>query len=327
MIVPRYWAEARVRERTKARQITVRRFGWSDVSEAEALGNAESRARDALKQLLAGQALERREPKVPYNGAQGVPIREEIVSEHEGAVVTRNAYGARCLNTPNVLFVDIDFDAETAAGGKYLLIAMLVLLVAALAIGWVMRSGPLTFVLSVLALLTPVAVATLARKSLVRLSGGPEQLARKRIEAYLHANPQAHLRLYRTPAGLRVLAMHRTFDPRGPDVAACFKALGADPIYARMCVNQNCFRARVSPKPWRIGIGDHLRPRPGVWPVKPERLPARRQWVEAYEKTAQGFAACQFIEAVGSQAGTMATRSVQALHDELCRANSGLPIA
>ncbi|MEQ1893799.1 MAG: hypothetical protein ABL998_14750, partial [Planctomycetota bacterium] len=34
--------------------------------------------------------------------AEGVPIREEIVSEHDAAVITRNGYGARCLNTPNV---------------------------------------------------------------------------------------------------------------------------------------------------------------------------------------------------------------------------------
>src|SRR6185503_20645092 len=33
MIVPQYWAEARRRHRDIKRQITVRRFGWSDVSE------------------------------------------------------------------------------------------------------------------------------------------------------------------------------------------------------------------------------------------------------------------------------------------------------
>ena len=38
-------------------------------------------------------------------------------------------------------------------------------------------------------------------------------------------------------------------------------AIGADPIYVQMCLRQHCFRARVSSKPWRIGIGQHLRPR------------------------------------------------------------------
>jgi hypothetical protein len=327
MIVPRYWAEGRAQARMAKRQITVRRFGWSDISEAEAQAKAEARARDALQAILAGQALQRREPKVPYNGAEGVPIREEIVSEHDGVVVTRNSYGARCLNTPNVLFVDIDFEAETTTGKRYILVAMVVLLAIAVAAGAIMRSGWLTFALGVLALVMSGSVAGLARRVLVRLQGGAEQLARKRIAAYLHTQPQAHLRIYRTPAGLRVLAMHRTFDPREPAVAECFKALRADPIYALMCANQNCFRARVSAKPWRIGIGGHMRPRPGTWPIKPERMPARRQWIEAYEKTAHGYAACRYVESLGPQAGTIATRGVQALHDELCRANSELPIA
>jgi hypothetical protein len=40
---------------------------------------------------------------MPYNGAAGVPIREEIVGRHGETVITRNSYGARCLNMPNVL--------------------------------------------------------------------------------------------------------------------------------------------------------------------------------------------------------------------------------
>jgi len=36
-----------------------------------------------------------------------VPIREEIVSRHGDTIITRNSYGARCLNTPNALFADI----------------------------------------------------------------------------------------------------------------------------------------------------------------------------------------------------------------------------
>lgn len=325
MIVPRYWAEARLREREKQRQITVRRFGWSDVSEADAQANAQSRAREALERIRAGDKLPRREPKVPYNGAQGVPIREEIVSEHGGVVVTRNAYGARCLNTPDVLFVDIDFAPPPA--GRAVLLTALTALVIALIIGWFLRSAMLALMLGLLALLMPVLLTSWALRARVHLNGGPEQYARNGIKRYLQAHPEAHFRLYRTPAGLRLLAMHRTFDPAEPAVADCFKALNADPVYARMCANQRCFRARVSPKPWRMGIDSHMRPRPGTWPVAPERLAGRRQWIEVYEQKAQGFASCRFIETLGPAMATMATRSVRALHDELCRANSDLPLA
>lgn len=53
------------------------------------------------------------------------------------------------------------------------------------------------------------------------------------------------------------MVLHRTFDPLDAAVSKCFQALGADPTYVRMCRNQRCFRARVSPKPWRIGIESH----------------------------------------------------------------------
>src|SRR5215213_11886460 len=109
MIVPRYWAEGRAQYRAKGKQVTIRRFGWSQISEAEAQANADARASEALQRVLSGEKLIRREPKVPYNGAEGVPIREEIVAEHGETVITRNSYGALCLNTPDVLFADVDF--------------------------------------------------------------------------------------------------------------------------------------------------------------------------------------------------------------------------
>ena len=102
MIVPQFWAESRLQHRKKGKQITLRRFGWSDSSQADAQSNADARVKEALARVLTGEKLPRRDPKIPYNGADGVPIREEIVSRHGETIITRNSYGARCLNTPNV---------------------------------------------------------------------------------------------------------------------------------------------------------------------------------------------------------------------------------
>jgi hypothetical protein len=101
MIVPDHWAEARKQHRASGKQITVRRYGWSATSEADALANAEARVDEALRRIVAGEKLDKREPKVPYNGAAGVPIREEVLARHGEQVITRNAYGAHCLNSPN----------------------------------------------------------------------------------------------------------------------------------------------------------------------------------------------------------------------------------
>lgn len=325
MIVPQYWAEGRRQQRQGKRQITVRRFGWSDTSQAEAQTNADRRAEEALQRLIAGERLPRSEPKMPYNGADGVPIREEILARQGDAILTRNAYGAKCLNTPNVLFADIDFQTEprlTTVMGVYALFVIC---------GFVIGKASSSFYLGLLASVLGVGFTPLVAKRIHRWSlnagGTPEQAARRHISRFVSAHPDWHLRLYRTPAGLRVLVMHQTFQPDDPAVAECFRALGTDPVYVRMCRNQQCFRARVSPKPWRIGVSQHLRPRPGVWPVTPERLHLRQAWVEKYEAAARDYASCAFVESLGSSAVHPDARRIQELHDELCRAHRQLPLA
>jgi hypothetical protein len=325
MIVPRYWAESRLRHRDRTRQVTIRRFGWSDASQADAETHAEARARAALDRVLAGEALPRREPKVPYNGAEGVPIREEIVDRQGDAIVTRNAYGARCLNVPDILFADVDFPdgppARLACG------VPLALLIGAIAAGIASGRAWVGVVLAIAAVFLGFGLATTLHRLAQALRGGPEAVARARIARFLESRPDWSLRLYRTPAGLRLLAMHRPFAPDDPEVAECFTALGVDPVYVVMCERQKCFRARVSAKPWRIGIDDHICPRRGAWPVAPHWEAPRAAWVARYEAAAQGHAACRFVETLGSLMTHSATRRVQAWHDALCRAESGLPIA
>ena len=109
MIVPTYWAEARAQHLDRGQQVTILRFGWSDTSLAEAQAMADVRAEDAIARFLQGESLPRREHKVTYNGAEGLPIREEVLERHGNVVITRNIYGARCLNVPDVLFADVDF--------------------------------------------------------------------------------------------------------------------------------------------------------------------------------------------------------------------------
>jgi hypothetical protein len=325
MIVPQFWAEGRLQRREKGRQVTVRRFGWSDSSAAEAQAHADVRVKEALERLLAGEKLPRREPKIPYNGAAGVPIREEIVSRHGATIITRNSYGARCLNTPNVFFADIDFAQEASLRFKFGVFAALVLCAAAIA--WATHSRATGVTLSILAILFASSISGAVYRRVQKAQGGAEHAARNRIRRFLDKHPEWNLRLYKTPAGMRVLATHRPFSPSEPAVAECFDALDADPVYATMCLNQQCFRARVSAKPWRIGVQGHLRPRPGVWPIAPERLPIRNAWIAEYEEAASVYSACSFLESIGSGTVHPATQSVQELHDELCSATSKLPIA
>lgn len=325
MIVPRFWAEARLRDRIAGRQVTIRRWGWSDESQAAAQTHAESRARDALERKRAGENVRRFEQKVAYNGADGQPIREEIVERHGETVVTRNGYGARCLNTPNVLFLDIDFP-ELA--DSYLWVFLL-----ALALSGTVLAVTESWVWAGVACWGALALAHWIVESLVRRDrrkhdpyANHEREALARIAAFVDVRPEWEARVYRTPAGLRVLVTHRTFDPNEPEVIECFDALGVDKLYARMCLKQKCFRARVSAKPWRAGV-TRVRPRPGLWPLTPAGAAKRAAWVAEYDTACAGFASCRYLDTLGRGGVCPAARPVLELHDRLCKANTTLPLA
>jgi hypothetical protein len=330
MIVPRYWAEGRIQQRKDGKQVTVRRFGWSDVSQEAAQTHADQRTAEAFQRISSGEKLERREPKLAYHGAQGVPIREEIIDRRGEAIITRNSYGARCLNTPDALFADIDFEDLRPRGGAIFAVSRILLMMILVVAIFSGRGSNEIWTGILIAILLVVLWKTVAeaRHRLKQVDHRtPEKIARDLIAAFIAEKPDWNLRIYSTPAGLRVLATHRPFSPDDPAVSECFEALGTDPVYRLMCRNQQCFRARVSPKPWRIGIDEHVRPRTAVWPVDPEKLPRRKEWVDRYEAAALSFASCKLIESVGSGVVHANVAPVIAWHDELSRAESGLPIA
>jgi hypothetical protein len=332
VIVPGYWAEARVVGTVGGKKRVVRRFGWSDVGAAEAQRHAEQRADDAIAELVAGRDVPRRERKLPY-GTQGLPIREQIVARYGDAVVTRNAYGARCLNEPDVLFADIDFEPRLPAflerlfSGLLLKVALGSLASAVLLFLGAKRGQGCWYLIAAVAL--PITLLIL-RDALRRRPENVAMLRQRaldRVRGHASSHPEVRFALYESPAGLRVLALHGPFDPRGEEARRLFAELGTDPAYAQMCALQACFRARVSPKPWRIGIRDHMKPRPGVWPVREERRAEREKWIARYEAQARGFSACQFLEELGEGRVDPRCAAMQRLHDDLSRARARLPMA
>jgi hypothetical protein len=131
MIVPACWAVARGQQRAGERQVPLRRFGWSDAGQDDAQAMADARAAKAMQRNVSGEPMPKREltrePKVPYNCAAGLPIREEIAGRQGSVVVTRNSYGARCLNVPDMLFADIDFAPGSAWRASLVPLAVLAL--------------------------------------------------------------------------------------------------------------------------------------------------------------------------------------------------------
>ncbi|PCJ33197.1 MAG: hypothetical protein COA90_00765 [Gammaproteobacteria bacterium] len=315
MIVPQYWSESKLKKIVNGKQFTLKRFGWSDVSELDAKVHADERLKEAEQNLDSDGDIRRIDHKVPYNGAEGIPIREEIISRHQDNVITRNSYGALCINTPNVLFADVDIQ-YTPSYKIYLLAA--VLLIAITSVVAFLLSSWTAFILGALA--TLFFTASLASRLDRSIKDDPEDLALQTIKQVAQADPSLNLRVYRTPMGFRVLVMNSIFDPRQESTIELLNSFNSDRLYTQMCKNQNCFRARVSPKPWRINI-DRLKPTPGTWPIKYKHMANRQQWVEHYNKASEAYSSYHFIMQLGSNTVVPETEYVRELHDSYSKVN------
>jgi hypothetical protein len=131
-------------------------------------------------------------------------------------------------------------------------------------------------------------------------------------------------RLYATAAGFRAVGVDRELDPAGPGAAALMEAVGADSAYQALCRGQRSFRARLTPKPWRCGL---VAPPPGLQPGDSEHAGDAKRWLADYERASAGYATCHYLETIGSAHASSVAERVLAVHDEVTRAASTLPLA
>lgn len=250
-------------------------------------------------QLLANQAAEQlaerfRDGNYPPRGHgyyPDRPFREQVLYEiknNQGeisAVVTRNSYGCQVLNTARVMFVDIDLPEPKSRGGF-----------------------------------------------LKRLFGKPEpappsdthNAAMAQIENWSRDHPEWGWRIYRTRAGLRLLATQALVEANSPAADGVFEALGADSLYRKLCQTQKCFRARLTPKPWRCGI----RSKPERWPWLNARQEKRfRTWEAQYQSYSANWATCELIRHVGNPYVHPEVAVIIKLHDGSTRVESKLQLA
>lgn len=322
MLIPYYWADARLQTKSKSRQITVKRWGWSDVSQEDAQAVAVQRAREAIERIQQGEKLPRLEAQRSYE----IPIREEVVSRHGKIAITRNIYGSLCLNTPNVFFADVD--TEWRGDSAIPVTGCLLMILAGVAIGFWQKSFWLG---AGITLVTYFVCAEIL--SMICARQRPQEEAKLKqerldtIRAFVVRNTHWHLRIYETPAGYRLLAMHDVFDPRSESTKAALKELHCDERFSTLCALQACFRARVSPKHWRTGYKPEEPLPKSKWPFPSDHLSRRQTWISGYEKEASHFASCRFLERIGSQTIHPDAEEVRELHDQLCQAESTLPLA
>lgn len=132
------------------------------------------------------------------------------------------------------------------------------------------------------------------------------------------------VRLYRTAGGFRLLATDRLFTPAATEAESAMRAVGADPSFVQLCKVQDSFRARLTPKPWRVGqiAAPDTFPREEQWQQQ-----AFDEWLQKYERAAASKATCRFIEAIGGDRVHLDVAPILSLHDEQTKATSDLPLA
>ena len=151
-----------------------------------------------------------------------------------------------------------------------------------------------------------------------------ESSALAKVENWTQSNPDWGWRIYRTRAGLRLLATHALFDPESATSDGVLDALGTDPLYRQLCKTQKCYRARLTPKPWRCGV----RAKPERWPFVDARAEKHFQkWQAQYESFAAGWATCEFVKKIGNDEVHPGVQPILSIHDQMTRVDSKLKLA
>jgi hypothetical protein len=132
------------------------------------------------------------------------------------------------------------------------------------------------------------------------------------------------MRIYRTAAGLRCLITSHVFDPAAPETIALLAEAGSDPLYVRLCQAQSCFRARLTPKPWRC----HMPQPPTRYPWATEDQETLfRQWQSRYEKSSASYGVCRLLTQIGPTEVRPDVRTILTLHDQFSCVDPARPLA
>lgn len=257
---------------------------WSFQSLAEAQASANEAARQLAERFRAGNHLLKNRGYYPDR-----PFREEILQEIKdgngvAALVTRNSYGCLVLNTARVMFVDIDLPEPKKPG----------------------------------------FFQRLFGKPNITPPVNHESEALGRLETWTRNNDQWGWRVYRTRAGLRLLATHAPIEAGTKTAEDTLMALDADPLYQKLCQTQKCYRARLTPKPWRCDVHK----KPPRWPWVDAKMEKQfLKWETAYKAAAIEWATCALLHQVGNRAIHPEVQPIVKLHDDTTRVESKLQLA
>ena len=294
----RYWARTDAERGNRHRgTICASGVGYSDTSYEAALQVARQRAEAQLDRMESFLDNPRaRGDAALYYPATVRPLREEIIEtlthdERPLAIISRNSYGSLILNTGEVFFADVDIPPSRPANVPFREMSRL----------WDWIRG-------------------VSRKP----AGTFEEGLISDIRNVVTAEPRLALRLYRTLAGYRIAILSQTIPAATSRSSRLLTRLGSDRLYVSLCKSQDSYRARLTPKPWRMGMS---RP-PGRFPWRDAEVEReQRRWESLYDQARGGFCTCILVGEFGSDIRDPLVDRVLQVHDLFCLSGSELPLA
>ncbi len=287
MRIPRFWVKATCTEASHdGKPLRFQAWGWSHESPEAAAAMGQDRARQLMERY---QKADSSRPHSEYDYLDQ-PLREEIVDEigpagESIAVITRNRYGSLILNASSVLFADIDFPPPRSRG-----------------------------------LLDAIRLSFSAAHRADRVEEA-RQATLTTVKGWISRHPERPVRLYRTAAGLRLLFTDKTYDPASPQTLQFLQELGSDPLYIRLTLKQESFRARLTPKPWRCGAPRY----PVRFPFQNESdTETARHWKEQYARLSASCRVCDLVSVSGRDSADPTIQTTVELHDRYaCNPKAG----
>jgi len=288
MKLARFWArqtaDATNRE---GKRIRAAARGWSNDSLEAAAAMALLTAQRVVALVAEGRTKLQR---YQYGDR---PIPEPVIKEFAGAsapraVVTRNVYGALVLNTTDLMFIDIDSDDAQPKPAT------------SIAAGFMSLFGK--------------------KQPLVQ----PASTSIEDTIAQVGDTNGLSLRLYKTAGGYRAIVTNLAQTATDETSLALLREFGSDPLYIHLCKQQESFRARLTPKPWRMKMWEP----PVTYPLQTTQEQQRfDRWNADYVAASARFATCRFIRAIGDSDPVPSFRELIDFHDEQTKAQISLPLA
>jgi len=133
------------------------------------------------------------------------------------------------------------------------------------------------------------------------------------IKQFQKAHPEFTIEVYETSAGYRIFITNQFIASDSDKARTLFQSLPIDPLYVVLCKAQSCFRARLTPKPWRIDMPDP--DRSCRFPRAPENESRHQQWLSSYQSKSKPFAVAKPIATFGQTPQHSELAVIMSIHD------------